>query len=69
MCRGDVVLCANATNLDHGLLNFLKLYFPKEVKEKQKENENEVVQEQWRNVQIHAAISGPVGSDAGCVVM
>lgn len=69
MCRSDVVLNADATNLDHGLLNFLRLYFPKEAKVKQKENEDEVVQEQWRNVQMRAAIAGPINADMGCVVM
>jgi E3 ubiquitin-protein ligase BAH len=69
MCRSDVVLSADATNLDNGLSNFLKLYFPKEAKEKQKENEGEVVQEQWRNVQLRAAITGPINADTGCVVM
>jgi hypothetical protein len=70
MCRGDVVMQADATNLDLSLLNFLKTYFPKEAKEKQKENEYEVVQEQWRNVQLATgqAVGGP-GPDAGCVVM
>ena len=36
MCRADVVLAAGATNLDVGLLKFLKAYFPKEAREKQK---------------------------------
>jgi len=52
MCRGDVVMEADASNLDIGLFNFLRNYFPKESKEKQKENEREVVQEQWRNVHM-----------------
>jgi len=69
MCRSDVVLSADSTNLDYGLLNFLRLYFPKEAKEKQKENEDEVVQEQWRNVRMRAATTGPVDGELGCVVM
>jgi len=63
MCRSDVVLQADATNLDVSLLNFLRTYFPREAKEKQKENEHEVVLEQWRNVQLRTA------GDPGCVVM
>ncbi|KAA8913853.1 SPX domain-containing protein [Sphaerosporella brunnea] len=69
MCRGDVVMQADATNLDMSLLNFLKTYFPREAREKQRENENEVVQEQWRNVQLRTAAGEAMGSDAGCVVM
>ena len=66
MCRRDVVLLADATNLDLGLHNFLKTYFPKEAREKQRENEQEVVLEQWKNVQMRSV--GQDGSD-GCAVM
>ncbi|KAI9787747.1 MAG: hypothetical protein M1839_000279 [Geoglossum umbratile] len=38
MCRGDVVMKADSTNLDPALMNFLEKYFPTEVKIKQKEN-------------------------------
>lgn len=67
MCRRDVVLLADATNLDLGLLNFLKTYFPKEAREKQRENEQEVVLEQWRNVQMRSV--GQHGGDVGCAIM
>ncbi|PWW80642.1 RING-14 protein [Tuber magnatum] len=50
MCRRHCVLRADSGNLDMGLYNFLKRYFPKEVKIKQAENEREVALEQWRNV-------------------
>lgn len=66
MCRSDVVLDADATNMDASLLNFLKAYFPKEAREKQKENEQEVVMEQWRNVQVR---SGNEQSRDGCAMM
>ncbi|KAL8785937.1 MAG: hypothetical protein Q9213_003086 [Squamulea squamosa] len=37
--RGDVVMQADSANLDLALMNFLKTYFPVEVKQKQKDNE------------------------------
>lgn len=73
LCRGDHVLTADAGNLDTGLLNFLRTYFPKEAKEKQRENEEEVIREQWRNVHMrHAQTTQSVNQVAGgesCVVM
>ncbi|KAF8537073.1 SPX domain-containing protein [Trichophaea hybrida] len=70
MCRCDVVLHADVGNLDVGLLNFLKTYFPRETKEKQKENEHEVVLEQWRNVQLRTGAGmGKNAGDPGCMVM
>ncbi|GME22042.1 Zinc finger RING-type protein [Neofusicoccum parvum] len=39
LCRGDVVMEADSQNLDPALANFLRKYFPEEVKAKQKENE------------------------------
>ncbi|KAF8477527.1 SPX domain-containing protein [Kalaharituber pfeilii] len=54
ICRGDVVLTANADNLDISLLNFLKHYFPKEAKLKQAENEKEVALEQFRALQARS---------------
>ncbi|RPA98854.1 RING-14 protein-like protein [Choiromyces venosus 120613-1] len=50
MCRSKCVLSADSGNLDVGLYNFLKQYFPKEVKIKQAENEREVAIEHWRNI-------------------
>lgn len=44
------MLKADTTNLDVSMLNFLKCYFPKEAKQKQKDNEQEVLAEQWGHV-------------------
>jgi hypothetical protein len=44
-------------NLDPALMNFLMIYFPTEAKAKQKENEREVMREQF----------GPNATE--CVVM
>lgn len=42
LCRHPTaVRSATALNLDEGLQNFLKLYFPQEIKEKKRENERE----------------------------
>ncbi|KAK7529979.1 RING-14 protein-like protein [Phyllosticta citribraziliensis] len=39
LCRGNVVMQADANNLDPALARFLRRYFPEEVRAKQKENE------------------------------
>lgn len=65
MCRNAVVLKADASNIDTSLLNFLKSYFPKESREKQKENEREVVREQWGQVQL----ARPREGEPGCAMM
>lgn len=42
MCRHPTaVKSATALNLDEGLQNFLKLYFPQEIKQKKRDNERE----------------------------
>lgn len=42
ICRQEhAVGNADATNLDQTLQSFMMLYFPKEIKEKRKENERE----------------------------
>lgn len=64
ICRGDVVLKADSSNLDVGLWNFLRQYFPKEAREKQMENEKEVALEQFRVMQ-----SQGMGGLGRCVVM
>lgn len=46
-------------NLDAALQNYLRLYFPKEVKQKQKENEKESTAEQMQEM----------GFDSKCCVM
>ncbi|KAH6653707.1 SPX domain-containing protein [Truncatella angustata] len=59
LCRGDVIMKAGMNNFDHTHANFLKEYFPKEVKEKIKANELERGKE----------IFGPDYSDRPCSVM
>lgn len=66
MCRSDAVLTADSTNLDMGLLAFLKEYFPKEAKLKQQENEKEVAMEQWKSV--HHDMFGGSSRDS-CAIM
>ncbi|KAL8711119.1 MAG: hypothetical protein Q9220_004500 [cf. Caloplaca sp. 1 TL-2023] len=39
LCRGNVIMQADSANLDLALMNFLKAFFPAEVKQKQKDNE------------------------------
>lgn len=46
ICRQNVVLSADETNLDSDLLEYLKTYFPKEIKKKQSETEKEIAKEQ-----------------------
>ncbi|KAI8887421.1 hypothetical protein K501DRAFT_321442 [Backusella circina FSU 941] len=41
LCRQETIMSATALNLDGTLQQFLKLYFPKEIKEKRLENERE----------------------------
>ncbi|VEU23191.1 DEKNAAC104318 [Brettanomyces naardenensis] len=50
LCRQDVVMKADEGNLDVSLMEYLKLYFPKEVKIKQAENEKEIFKEQFGSV-------------------
>ncbi|KAM0752278.1 hypothetical protein T439DRAFT_347178 [Meredithblackwellia eburnea MCA 4105] len=45
-CRQPVVLRANAKNLDTALETFLEMWFPKEVKAKEKANHNEAAKEE-----------------------
>ena len=47
LCRTEVVMQANSINLDPALTEFLKKYFPAEVKAKQKENEEAVAKDQF----------------------
>lgn len=60
ICRRENVLQADSTNIDWALLNFLKMYFPKEAREKQKENERE-------QLKIQAAATGL--DNKLCVIM
>ncbi|KAI9844492.1 MAG: hypothetical protein M1837_005575 [Sclerophora amabilis] len=45
--RDDVVMEADSANLDPALINFLKRYFPDEVKAKQRENERAAAVDKW----------------------
>ncbi|KAJ2866969.1 hypothetical protein GGH94_001136 [Coemansia aciculifera] len=47
VCRSkDAIYRAGVTNVDQALLNFLKLYFPKEVKERQRDIQQEITEEE-----------------------
>ncbi|POR36879.1 Putative RING finger protein C6B12.07c [Tolypocladium paradoxum] len=59
LCRADVVMNASADNLDHKLEKYMKKYFSKEVKEKQRANEIE------RGIEDY----GPGYSHQECVIM
>ncbi|KAG0026406.1 hypothetical protein BGZ82_009480 [Podila clonocystis] len=67
VCRqNNSVLDADASNLDVSLMNFLKLYFPKEIKEKRKDSSREQAAEEME------AITGQRWSDVpdgSCVIM
>lgn len=58
LCREEVVMQADSQNLDPSLAEFLKKYFPEEVRAKQRENEQAVAKEQFGELY-----------DAKCVVM
>ncbi|CDK26767.1 unnamed protein product [Kuraishia capsulata CBS 1993] len=47
LCREDVVMKADQGNLDIARMEYLKLYFPKETKQKQAETEKEIAVEQF----------------------
>ncbi|WWC71252.1 uncharacterized protein I206_105205 [Kwoniella pini CBS 10737] len=59
LCRGKVVLLADKNSLDLTVMNFMKSWFPKEVKLKQKENELEVAKEHAKEA----------GIDTRCIIM
>jgi len=46
LCRSPTVLRANKVNLDAALLNFMNDWFPKEVREKSRSNEQEIAIEE-----------------------
>ncbi|ODQ79653.1 hypothetical protein BABINDRAFT_162026 [Babjeviella inositovora NRRL Y-12698] len=47
LCRERNVLDADSANMDADALKYMQLYFPKEVKAKQKETESEIAREQF----------------------
>ncbi|KAK4687106.1 E3 ubiquitin-protein ligase BAH, partial [Tremellales sp. Uapishka_1] len=59
LCRSKTVLVADRGSLDYAVMNFMKAWFPKEVKEKQKENELEVAKENAKEM----------GMDTRCSIM
>ncbi|KAF9168069.1 hypothetical protein DFQ26_001526 [Actinomortierella ambigua] len=64
ICRHDSsVANADATNLDVPLMNFMRLYFPKEIKEKRKEASREQAAEDLK------IITGSRHSDDACTIM
>jgi hypothetical protein len=67
LCRSQVVLLANKDSLDMTLMRFMKDWFPKEVKEKQRENEREIAHEHAGAI-VGAYHGGPSDGDR-CVVM
>ncbi|KAG7698230.1 hypothetical protein KL932_000875 [Ogataea haglerorum] len=50
LCRQQVVLHADERNLDVAQMAYLKLYFPQEVKQKQREDEKEIFKEQYGHI-------------------
>ncbi|KAF9925279.1 hypothetical protein BGZ65_007862 [Modicella reniformis] len=68
VCRQpNSVLEADASNLDVSMMNFMKLYFPKEIKEKRKESSKELAREELE------ALTGQRWSEspeaAVCIIM
>ncbi|GAA5917179.1 hypothetical protein JCM6882_000540, partial [Rhodosporidiobolus microsporus] len=63
-CRSQVVLRANATNLDSDLQDFLLRWFPKEVKLKEKSNQKEAAREELEEMGLVRP-----GEERKCVVM
>ncbi|KAF9213696.1 hypothetical protein BGZ59_004959 [Podila verticillata] len=67
VCRQhNSVLDADASNLDVALMNFLKLYFPKEIKEKRKDSSREQAAEEMELITGHRWSEVP---DNACVIM
>ncbi|KAJ1907930.1 hypothetical protein LPJ81_000424 [Coemansia sp. IMI 209127] len=64
LCRSKkAIYNASVTNIDNALLNFLKLYFPKEIKEKQRDIQREINEEEA------AAIVLVQNRERSCIVM
>ncbi|KAK5995806.1 putative RING finger protein C6B12.07c [Cladobotryum mycophilum] len=59
MCRAEVIMNASEDHLDHDLEKFMKKYFPREVKEKQRANEIESGIEEF----------GPGYTQPKCIIM
>ncbi|KAJ1888275.1 hypothetical protein LPJ66_008661, partial [Kickxella alabastrina] len=64
VCRAkDAIYKAGVTNIDKALLNFLKLYFPQEVKEKQRDIQHEISHDETR------VVLAAQTRDRPCVIM
>ncbi|KAK0206748.1 SPX domain-containing protein [Desarmillaria ectypa] len=61
MCRAPTVLCADRSNVDWALLNFMQDWFPVESKQKLKDNEKEAAREQMLELGIDP--------EQGCKIM
>jgi hypothetical protein len=67
VCRQtNSILEADAGNLDVDMMNFMKLHFPKEIKEKRKESSREQAQEEMEAFTGHRWSDMPDGS---CIIM
>ncbi|EMD32419.1 hypothetical protein CERSUDRAFT_118760 [Gelatoporia subvermispora B] len=60
MCRASTVLSADRSNVDWALLNFMRDWFPRECKEKLKQNEKEATREELEELGLQVQ---------GCVIM
>ncbi|KAJ2336249.1 hypothetical protein GGI00_000938 [Coemansia sp. RSA 2681] len=64
VCRSkDAIYKAGVSNVDQALLNFLKLYFPKEVKERQRDIQQEITDEETGTIVAMQSRSKP------CIIM
>ncbi|KAJ2356355.1 hypothetical protein IWW50_001155 [Coemansia erecta] len=64
VCRSkDAVYRAGISNIDQALLNFLKLYFPKEIREKQRDIQRDISEEETRAMALIQERNGP------CIIM
>ncbi|KAF9182262.1 hypothetical protein BGZ51_004847 [Haplosporangium sp. Z 767] len=67
ICRQtNSVVDADASNLDVSMMNFLKLYFPKEIKEKRKESSREQAVEEMEAITGHRWTET---SEPACIIM
>ncbi|KAJ2721710.1 hypothetical protein GGI07_003766 [Coemansia sp. Benny D115] len=64
VCRAkDAIYKAGVSNIDNALLNFLKLYFPREVKEKQRDIQQEISRDEAQ------VILSTQSRDRPCIIM
>ncbi|KAG0243468.1 SPX domain-containing protein [Mortierella sp. GBAus27b] len=67
ICRQtNSVQDADASNLDVAMMNFMKLYFPKEIKEKRKDSSREQAQEEMQALTGRRWTEMP---DSACIIM